>query len=116
IRWVRSRSYAVRDAKGDVYRVACVSRDVTEYRRLEEQFRQAQKMEAVGRLAGGVAHDFNNLLSVILSYTSMILQDLPADDPMRDDLQEMRRAGERTTEITEQLLAFNRKQLMQPKV
>jgi two-component system, cell cycle sensor histidine kinase and response regulator CckA len=116
IRWIRSRVYPVRDAGGEVYRIAGVSRDVTEYRHLEEQFRQAQKMEAIGRLAGGVAHDFNNILSVILSYTSLALEDLQPGEPLREDLEEIRRAGERATDLTRQLLAFSRQQILQPRV
>jgi two-component system cell cycle sensor histidine kinase/response regulator CckA len=115
-RWIRARAYPVRDAGGRVYRVAGVSRDITEHRRLEEQFRQAQKMEAVGRLAGGVAHDFNNLLSVIIGYSASLLEDLEAGDPMRADIEEVRRAGERATDLTRQLLAFSRQQMLQPKV
>lgn len=115
-RWVRTRTFPVRGASGAVYRVAGVARDVSEYRRLEEQLRQAQKMEAVGRLAGGIAHDFNNLLSVILSYTSLALSALPEGDPCREDMLEVERAGERATELTRELLAFSRKQVMEPKV
>ncbi|MEY4580431.1 MAG: hypothetical protein RL701_5134 [Pseudomonadota bacterium] len=115
-RWVRARSYPVRDSKGQTYRVVGVLRDVTDYRQLEEQFRQAQKMEAVGRLAGGVAHDFNNLLSVILSYTSLVLQDLAPGDAIYSDIEEVRRAGERATLLTHQLLAFSRQQILQPQV
>ena len=116
VRWIRARAYPVRDADGSVHRVAGTARDVTEYRRLEEQLRHAQNMEAVGRLAGGVAHDFNNMLSVILSYTSLMLDDLEPGDPMRGDVEEVRRAGERATDLTRQLLTFSRQQVLQPKV
>ena len=116
VRWVRSRAYPVRDGLGHVYRVAGVTRDITEHRNLEDQFRQAQKMEAVGRVAGGIAHDFNNLLTVILSYTSLILDRLKPGEPIRDDLTEVLRAGERAAELTGQLLAFSRQQVLQPRV
>ena len=87
--------------------------DVTAHRNLEGRYLQAQKMEAVGRLAGGVAHDFNNMLTAILSYSDMLIEDLPADAPMRLDLEEIRRAGKRASELTRQLLAFSRQQVLQ---
>jgi nitrogen-specific signal transduction histidine kinase/CheY-like chemotaxis protein len=93
-----------------------ISLDLSERKRLEEQFRQAQRMEAVGRLAGGIAHDFNNMLTVIISYAEMIFQDLKADEPMRADIDEIRTAGRRATDLTRQLLAFSRQQVLEPKV
>jgi nitrogen-specific signal transduction histidine kinase/CheY-like chemotaxis protein len=90
--------------------------DITERKRLEEQLRQSQKMEAIGRLAGGVAHDFNNLLTSMLGHTALALETLPADDPARSDIQMVQRSAERAADLTFQLLAFARRQLIEPKL
>jgi two-component system, cell cycle sensor histidine kinase and response regulator CckA len=90
--------------------------DITERKKLEEQFHQAQRLESIGRLAGGVAHDFNNLLTVINGYTEMVLQDESEDDPNREMLDEVLAAGARAAALTQQLLTFSRKQLIQPVV
>ncbi|HJQ53807.1 MAG TPA: PAS domain S-box protein [Gemmatimonadaceae bacterium] len=100
---------------GEVARIAAI-RDVTERRVLENQFRQAQKMEAVGRLAGGVAHDFNNLLTVIMTYTEMLAEDLAGNESHREDLGEIRKASEAAASLTKQLLAFSRQQVVEPKL
>jgi len=90
-----------------------VQTDVTERHRLESQFRQAQKMEAIGRLAGGVAHDFNNLLTVINAYSSLLIEQLDPDDAMAEPLSQIRSAGERASSLTHQLLAFSRQQVLE---
>ena len=100
--------------QGRNLRVTAV-RDITGRLELEAQFRQAQKMEAVGQLAGGVAHDFNNLLTAIVGYTQLLLMDLAADDARREDVEQIAVAADRATGLTRQLLAFSRRQVLQPK-
>ncbi|HLZ45862.1 MAG TPA: PAS domain S-box protein [Gemmatimonadales bacterium] len=101
---------------GHLVRVWGTQRDVTEQRHLEEQFRQSQKMEAVGQLAGGIAHDFNNLLTAILGNTQLLLRELPPGDTKRSDVEEIRKASERAASLTRQLLAYSRRQMLQPEV
>ena len=109
------RSVPVMEA-GSVVEVVEIGRNVTEQRKLQAQLQQAMKMEAVGRLAGGVAHDFNNLLTVITGYSELLLQKIGKESPMRREVEEIQRAGERAASLTQQLLAFSRKQIIEPKV
>ena len=104
------------DSTGQIVNYVGVKRDISEHLRLSAQFHQAQKMEAVGILAGGVAHDFNNMLSVILGYTELSLSKMDPNQPLYADLKEIHKAAERSTDITRQLLAFARKQTINPVV
>jgi two-component system, cell cycle sensor histidine kinase and response regulator CckA len=106
---------AHRPAGGGQPILSSILRDVSERKQLEEQLRQAQKMEAIGRLAGGIAHDFNNLLTAIKGHTELLLADEPQGSAARDDLDEIRRSSERAAELTRQLLAFSRRQVLQPR-
>ncbi len=110
---VRLSGKPISDGEGHLQYFEMIVEDATERRSLEAQLRQAQKLEAVGRLAGGVAHDFNNLLTVVLGESEMTLADLPPQHPARDGLQEIHNAGERATALTRQLLAFSRKQVVE---
>lgn len=92
-----------------------IVRDISERKLLEEQFLQAQKMESIGQLAGGIAHDFNNQLIVITGYSQMLLSALDPDDPKRWDIEQIKKAGERSTHLTQQLLSFSRRQIISPK-
>ncbi|MEO7795062.1 MAG: PAS domain S-box protein, partial [Thermoanaerobaculia bacterium] len=94
--------------------IISIERDITQHRQLEAQLLQAQRMESVGRLAGGIAHDFNNLLTAISGFGHLTLEALPADDPLRSNLEEIRHAAERAATLTRQLLAFSRQQVLKP--
>ena len=106
----------LRDGHGRVTGMLLIAADLTEMRRLEVQYRQAQKMEAVGRLAGGIAHDFNNLLTAILGTTGLLLEDVDTDSQTRLDVQEIEKAAKRAAGLTRQLLVFSRQQVLEPRV
>jgi PAS domain S-box-containing protein len=96
--------------------ILIINRDITERKLLEDQFRQSQKMEAVGRLAGGIAHDFNNLLTAIIGYSQLALRGIQADNPLLNNFEEIEKAGKRAATLTNKMLAFSRKQVIQPRV
>jgi len=123
IRQCVARGLAEYDAVGSIHRLVGSIQDITEQKqaeaereKLQSQLNQAQKMESVGRLAGGVAHDFNNMLGIIIGHADMILEQMEPNQPFHDDLMEIRKAGVRSAELTRQLLAFARKQTVAPKV
>jgi two-component system, cell cycle sensor histidine kinase and response regulator CckA len=113
--WMYLNASLVQDTAGEPLYLLLYLRDITERKSLEDQLRQAQKMEAVGQLAGGIAHDFNNLLTAILGSTELLLADTPPDDPRREDVQEISRSAHRAAALVRQLLAYSRKQVLQPR-
>ncbi len=115
VRWVRSRTYPVLGNRGEVIRMVGFAEDITEWKRLEQQLVQSQKMDAVGRLAGGIAHDFNNLLTVINGYSAMIKDRADLPPGMREDVENIHKAGNRAAQLTNQLLAFSRQQPLKMK-
>jgi PAS domain S-box-containing protein len=115
-RWIHDRAYPIPNAAGDVYRVVGIADDITRQRRLEEQLRQSQKMEAIGRLAGGAAHDFNNLLTIVSCYAHLLSDEMDPEGPLPSYAEEILKAADRATQLTQQLLTFSRRQIVQPKV
>lgn len=113
--WVLISSSLVEDEKQGTTILSTIL-DITRWRELGEQLRQAQKMDAVGQLAGGVAHDFNNMLQIINGYSELLLDELPAQDPSRDLVKEIKNSVERSASLTRQLLAFSRQQVMSPEI
>lgn len=109
IRWIWDRSFPVRNPEGNVDRIVGIAEDITERKNLESQLLQAQKMEAMGRLAGGIAHDFNNVLTVISGYTEMMAKSVRENEPLYKDLGEVRKATEHAVSLTRQLLLFSRR-------
>jgi hypothetical protein len=114
--WIEQRSALVRDPASHVVAIEGIARDISERRQLEEQLRHSQKMDAIGRLTAGVAHDFNNLLTVINGYSDLSLREIPASNPVRKKINEVRKAGDQAAALTRQLLAFGRKQVSQSKM
>ena len=117
-RWVLVEGVTtpIRDETGAMKLMLVIARDVTERERLQEQLRQSQKMESIGRLAGGIAHDFNNLLTAIRGYAELSLLEIEAGSPVRENLDQIARASGRAAELTGQLLAYSRKQVLRPQV
>jgi PAS domain S-box-containing protein len=116
VRWIHDRAFPLPGEDGKPYRVTGIAEDITDHRELEEQLRQSQKMEAIGRLAGGIAHDFNNILTAILGYSHLILNDGAVLEPTREAAEAIRRSGQKAASLTAQLLAFSRKQRLEPRV
>jgi two-component system, cell cycle sensor histidine kinase and response regulator CckA len=115
-RILESAASAVCNKNGEVEKLIIVNRDVSERRLLEKQFLQAQKMEAIGRLSGGMAHDFNNLLSVIIGYAELLEEETAASPDRRESVEQILKAGQRAASLIRQLLAFSRQQVLEPKI
>ncbi|TET83509.1 MAG: PAS domain S-box protein, partial [Desulfobacteraceae bacterium] len=115
-KWLFFTASPLKNRQGEVTGAIETIQDITEKRNTEDQLRQAQKMEAIGALAGGIAHDFNNLLTSIIGNAQLALNDISKDDSLREQIEEIKKAGERSASLTRQLLAFSRKQVIKPEV
>lgn len=116
VRWVHEQADVVRGPDGEPLRMIGTVQDVTERHGLEDDLRQSQKLEAIGRLAGGIAHDLNNALTAIAGYAELALNEIPEEHVARHDIEQIRRSAERAGSVTRQLLAFSRKQILEPRV
>jgi PAS domain S-box-containing protein len=116
LRWIRNRGSAVRDERGQIIRYVGIAEDITEQHALEDQLRQAQKLESLGLLAGGVAHDFNNVLAVISACSGMLCDEIPKESSQRELVDDITHAVDRASALTRQLLAFSRRQVTEPRV
>ncbi|HJZ12176.1 MAG TPA: PAS domain S-box protein, partial [Acidobacteriota bacterium] len=123
IRWIRDRGFPIRHESGKLIRVTGIAQDITDQKRSEDeraqlinQLQQAQKMEAIGQLAGGVAHDFNNILMAVSGFAELLLMKMNELDPLRSDVVQLQKAAQQGANLTRQLLAFSRKQVLSPKV
>ena len=116
IRWIRNTPVLYSDARGKLVSYDGLISDITEQRQLESQLFQAQKMESVGRLAGGIAHDFNNILTAIIGNVDLLLMSILSDDSHYENLNEIKKSAERAAELTRQLLAFSRRQIIEPRI
>jgi PAS domain S-box-containing protein len=114
--WIAWDCTGLRDSAGAFFASAIVGRDISEYKNLEAQFRQAQKLESIGRLAGGLAHDFNNLLTVIMGYSALLLEQSEPSDPSHTGLVEIRKAAQKGADLTYRLMAFSRRQVHRPEL
>ncbi|MGA2279356.1 MAG: two-component regulator propeller domain-containing protein [Verrucomicrobiota bacterium] len=115
VRWIHDRGFQVRDAAGNVVRLTGIATDITEHKQLEAQLFQSQKMETVGKLAGGVAHEFNSILTAIIGQSELLIEDLPSGSPLSQSATEISKAADRAATLTRQLLAYGRKQFLHPK-
>jgi len=116
MRWIYGRGFPVRDAAGSVIRLTGIATDITDRKHIESRLLQSQKMETVGKLAGGIAHEFNSILTAIIGQSELLLTDLPAGSPLGNNAREIRQAAERAASLTRQLLAYGRKQILQPEI